>query len=189
MAEDSNSNQNPNEPVLTTPSSPGGNGAEGDASSVEVEALKKEVAELQNKYLYLAADFDNFRKQAAKERSDLRKYGSEFLIREILEVMDNLERAAQTEIKGADGNESVAAYKNGVLMIVEQLKKALNKFGVEAVKSEGMAFDPAQHEALSSEENPDFPPNTVSRVFKKAYKLYDKLIRPAQVVVNTIKQK
>lgn len=151
----------------------------------QIETLKKERDEAKTKLLYMAADLDNYRKQAIKERSDLLKFGSEPLVREMLTVLDNLERASQIDLKPGASEEMINAYKSGVDMIVEQFRGGLKKFGVEAVESTGVPFNPQEHEALSSEQNPDFPPNVVSRVFKKAYKLHGKLIRPAQVVVNT----
>jgi molecular chaperone GrpE len=145
--------------------------------------LTEQIEELKKEKLYLLADFDNFRKQAIKERSDLIKYGSEPIIREFLTILDNLERAASTELTP----ETMASYKSGVEMIVSQFKKVLERFGVEELEAQGQVFDPSVHEALSSEENPDHPENTITQVLKKAYKLRGKVIRPAQVVVNTSK--
>jgi molecular chaperone GrpE len=157
-------------------------GASGDSKASP--DLKNEIDELKRQNLYLLADFDNYRKQAIKERSDLAKYGNESIVREFLSVLDNLERAAATELKP----ETMETYKNGVQMIVAQFKKALEKFGVEEVNPEGQLFDPAMHEALSSSNEPDLPANTVTQVLSKAYKLKGKVIRPAQVVVNTPRQ-
>src|ERR1700677_497013 len=89
----------------------------------ELEALKAENAELKKEKLYLLADFDNFRKQAIKERSELVKYGSEGIIREFLTVLDNLERAALTPLT----SETMDSYKSGIEMIVSQFKKVLER--------------------------------------------------------------
>jgi molecular chaperone GrpE len=153
----------------------------------EVEALKAEITELKKEKLYLLADFDNFRKQAIKERSELVKYGSEPILREFLTVLDNLERSAHIDVSPTP--ETIESYKNGIEMIITQFKKALERFGVEEVESKGQTFDPLLHEAVSSEENPDLPPNSVTQVLSKAYKLKGKVIRPAQVVVNTSSKK
>jgi molecular chaperone GrpE len=161
--------------------SPNGHGATEAGDTGELATLKNENAELKKEKLYLLADFDNYRKQAIKERSDLMKYGSEPIIREFLTVLDNLERAASTEVTP----ETLASYKSGLDMIVTQFKKVLERFGVEEVDALGQPFDPNMHEALSSENNSDLPPNSVSQVLKKAYKLKGKIIRPAQVVVNS----
>ena len=152
-----------------------------DEGSPSTSNLESEIQELKKEKLYLLADFDNFRKQAIKERSDLMKYGSEPIIREFLTILDNLERAASTELTP----ETMASYKSGVEMIVSQFKKVLERFGVEEVNAQGETFDPSVHEALSSESNSELPDNTVSQVLKKAYKLRGKVIRPAQVIVNT----
>jgi molecular chaperone GrpE len=155
--------------------------SDGSPSEASENAQAQEIAELKKQNLYLMADFDNFRKQAIKERSDIVKYGNEPIIREFLGVLDNLERAALTPLSA----ESIETYKNGVELIVTQFKKSLERFGVEEVDPQGQEFDPSLHEALGSDSNPDFPPNTVTQVLKKAYKLKGKIIRPAQVLVNT----
>ena len=129
-----------------------------------------QIDELKKQHLYLLADFDNYRKQAIRERSDLIKYGNEPIVRELLGVLDNLERAAGTPVNA----ETLETYKSGVDMIVGQFKKTLERFGVEEVDPKGQAFDPSMHEALGADNNPDFPPNTVTQVLKKAYKLRGK---------------
>lgn len=138
--------------------------------------INAELEKLKNDYLYLAADFDNYRKNAIKERSELVKFGAERFIREFLGVVDNFERALES---GADPEK----FREGIQMIHSEVKTMLQRFGVQEVPAEGLAFDPAQHEALSSEPSQSIPPGFVSRVFKKAYKLHDRLLRPAQVVV------
>jgi molecular chaperone GrpE len=157
-----------------------GNG-DGEVPENDSEKLKAELEKAKNEYLYLRADFDNFRKNSIKERSELMKYGSERLVQEFLGVLDNFERALQMEVK--DGNWT--AFRDGVNLIAGEIKALLQRSGVEEVKSEGEAFDPAKHEALSSEPRTDMPAGHVARVFKKAYKMHDKLIRPAQVTVAT----
>lgn len=149
------------------------------AIPTEVELLQKEVEKYKNEFLYLRAEFDNYRRHAIKERSDLTKFGNERLLIDILSVMDNFERALQTKVT----SENVNVYVKGVEMTAQELRGVLNKFGITEVKSEGVAFDPMIHEALSSEETSEVEPGFVFRVFKKAFKLHDKLIRPAQVVV------
>jgi len=148
-------------------------------SDESLEKLKSELEKAKSEYMYLAADFDNYRKQAVKERSELMKYGAERLIRDFLGVFDNFERALETEIK----DQNIDSFRAGVKMIATEMKSMLQKFGVEEVKAEGEPFDPSKHEALSSEPRTDMPAGHVARVFKKAYKMHDKLIRPAQVTV------
>lgn len=150
----------------------------------EAEGLKLALEEEKKKYLYLRADFDNFRKQAIKERSDLIKFAGEPIIREMLNILDDLERAASSPLSA----ETLDKYKNGVELIVSTFKKSLEKLGVEAVDSKGQPFDPAIHEALSSVSDPTKESGSVVEVFRKPYKLHGKLVRPGQVVVNTAKK-
>ncbi len=155
--------------------------AESAPTKPEIEQLTGDLQKAKNDYLYLLAEFDNYRKNSIKERSDLSKYGSEKFIREFLGVFDDFERALEAEMN----SENIESFRKGVKMIAAELKSLLQRHGVEEVKAEGEAFDPNKHEALSSEPCDDIPPGHVVRVFKKAYKMYDKLIRPAQVTVAT----
>ncbi len=141
--------------------------------------LEAELAKAKNDILYLRADFDNYRKSVIKERSDLVKFGAERVFIELLEVLDNFERALQTELTP----ETIAVYKEGVELTRNEFKKSLEKFGVREIACEGVAFDPTLHEAISSEETSAMPAGHIARVFKTAYKLHDRVIRPAQVVV------
>ncbi len=146
-------------------------------SPEEIAKLQAEAAKAKNDYLYLLAEFDNYRKNAIKERSDLTKYGSERFVREFLNVFDNFERALDAE------GGSPESFREGVQMIAGEIRALLGNFGVEEVKAEGQPFDPSKHEALGSEPSTELAPGTVARVFKKAYKMHDKLIRPAQVII------
>lgn len=152
-----------------------------EASSKKLTDCKAEVEKYKNEYLYLLADFDNYKKQAIKERSQLIKFGSERLVVSLLEVMDNLERALQTEVN----SENLDSFVDGVKMTRSELSKILKNFGVEEVESEGVAFDPNVHEALSSHQTNDVPEGHIVSAYKKAYKLHDRVVRPAQVVVAT----
>lgn len=150
-------------------------------SSDEQKPLQEELTKAKNDYLYLLAEFDNYRKNAIKERSELIKYGSERFMRDFLAVFDNFERALETEVN----EQNLDSFREGVRMIAGEIRNLLQRHGVEEVKAEGLPFDPAVHEALSSEPRADMPPGRVVTVFKKAYKIHDKLIRPAQVTVST----
>jgi len=145
------------------------------------DSLKSELQKAKNDYLYLLADFDNYRKNAIKERSDLVKYGSERFIREFLGVFDNFERALDTPVTA----ENAANFREGVQMIANEIRSLLKNFSVEELPAQGLPFDPNQHEALSGEPREDVPVGHVAQVFRKAYKMHDKLIRPAQVTVAT----
>ena len=150
-------------------------------SDVDLTKLQDELAKSKKDYLYLLAEFDNYRKNAIKERSELSKYGSERFMRDFLGVFDNFELALEAQAK----QDNLEAFREGVQMIAGEIRSLLQRHGVEEVKAQGEMFDPAKHEALSSEPRADMPAGHVANVFKKAYKLHDKLIRPAQVTVST----
>ena len=145
----------------------------------QAQNFSAELEQAKNDYLYLKAEFDNFRKNAIKERSDLLKFGSERIIVELLEVIDNFDRALETEVTA----DNFKSFKEGVEMTAHELKAVLTNFGVTEIYPSGLPFDPMTHEALSSEATNDIEPGHVCRVFKKAYKLHDRVIRPAQVIV------
>lgn len=145
----------------------------------EIEALKAQVEKYKNDFLYLRAEFENYKRNAIKERSDLIKYGNERMWNDLLNVLDNFERALETKAT----SENLQTYAKGVEMTAQEFRQALQKNGVSEVPSQGQAFDPSLHEALSSEETDSVKPGHVSRVFRKAYKLHDRVIRPGQVVV------
>ena len=147
----------------------------------EAEKTQDEIQKWKNEYLYLRAEFDNYKKHALKERSDLLKFGGERIARDVLEVMDNFERALQTKITP----ETIQTFKTGVEMTAKELKEALTKNGIQEVLSEKQPFNPSYHEAISSEPTNETPEGHVTKVFKKPYKLHDKIIRMGQVVVAT----
>jgi molecular chaperone GrpE len=153
--------------------------SEASESGGKVEELQALVEKYKNDFLYLRADFDNYKKNALKERSDYLKYGSERLIVEMLNVLDNFERALETKTTA----ENYAHLVKGVEMTAQELRAVLQRFGVAEIQAKGLPFDPTIHEALSSEESKELPAGHVVRVFKKPYKLHDKVIRPGQVVV------
>lgn len=150
-----------------------------NAHLAQIEDLKLQVDKFKNEYLYMRAEFDNYKRNAIKERSDVLKYGSERVISEILNVVDNFERALEAKVTP----ENLSVFVKGVEMTSVELKNVLQKYGVSEVETQNKPFDPMMHEALSSEETTTIPEGHVFRVFKKAYKLHDKVIRPAQVVV------
>lgn len=151
------------------------------ATKTELELAQEEVAKWKNDFLYLKAEFENYKRHAIKERSDLLKFGAERVSRDILEVVDNFERALQTKLSP----ETLQTFKVGIEMTAKELKEVLSKHGVSEIPSEGQAFNPAHHEAISSEPTKAVPAGHVARVFKKPYKLHDKIIRMGQVIVAT----
>lgn len=158
--------------------------AEAEDTVVEIEvpsATEKNdsLEKTKNDLLYLGAEFENYKKHAIRERSELIKYGHERFVRDLLEIVDNFERALATDVSA----ENQATLREGIAMTHRELQSLLQRYGVQEINPIGQPFDPAAHEALTSEESDKADPGTISRVFKKAYKLHDRLIRPAQVVV------
>lgn len=145
----------------------------------EVEEYKAQAEKFKNEYLYLRAEFENYKKNAIKERSELSKYGSERIVVEVLNVIDNFERAQEAQVTP----ENLNNYVQGVKMTGAELKSLVQKFGVSEVAAIGLPFDPMVHEALGAEETNTVQEGYVFKVFKKAYKLHDRMIRPAQVIV------
>ena len=152
--------------------------ANADATS----ELQEQLAKAKNDYLYLMADFENYKKHMIKERSDYMKYGSERLIVELLDVLDNFNRALEMEVD-AGQNESFDSFRKGIELTASEFRSTLKKFGVEELKCQGEPFDPTFHEALGSEETDAVKPGHIANVFKNAYKLHDRIVRPAQVIV------
>lgn len=148
-------------------------------TSSEIQKLQDQAEKFKNDYLYLRAEFENYKRNAIKERSDLIKYGGERFIRDLLEVVDNFERALQTNINA----ENFSTFKKGVEMTAQELKTLLQRHSVAEIPAEGAPFDPSVHEALASEASEQVAAGHVLRVFKKPYKLHDKVIRPGQVVI------
>ena len=157
------------------------NGSANDASGSSQDAAQEEAAKWKNEFLYLKAEFENYKRHNIKERSDLLKFGAERVARDILEVVDNFERALQTKVTP----ETLQNFKVGVEMTAKELKEVLAKHGITEIPSEGQPFNPAYHEAISSEPTTAVPEGHVARIFKKPYKLHDKIIRMGQVVVAT----
>ncbi len=153
--------------------------ADGAENSSEIQKLQDLAEKYKNDFLYLRAEFENYKRNAIKERSDLTKYGGERFIRDLLEVVDNFERALQVNVNA----DNIATYKQGVEMTAQELKSLLAKHSVQEIPAEGAPFDPAIHEALSSEATDKVAAGHIARVFKKPYKLHDKVIRTGQVVV------
>lgn len=140
------------------------------------EKLSAENAELRDKYLRLMAEFDNFRKRSVKERQEIYPDATAHAVEAFLPLADNFERAAQAEC-------SDEKYKAGILMILDQLQNAFKKLGIEEICREGEPFDPSLENAVSQISDDKLPENTVAQVYQKGYRLGDKIIRPAMVVV------
>lgn len=153
-------------------------------SSEAIEQLKSRAAKADEHWerlLRTTADFDNFKKRAAREKQDAIKYAAESLIGKVIPVLDNFEMAlAAAQNSSADGLKSL---QDGVTMIQSQLKSVLTDSGLEEVDASGKPFDPNLHEAVSQQESADVPEGHVLQQLRKGYKLRERLLRPATVIV------
>ena len=132
--------------------------------------------------LRVTADFENYKKRMEKEMNEFRRFANESLIKEILPIMDNLERALKIEYE-KDGD-AFDGMKKGVEMTLKGLKDSLEKFGVVPMEALEKAFDPNYHQAVSQEESDKYPENIVTQELQKGYMLGDRLLRPPMVVVS-----
>ena len=143
----------------------------------EAEQLKTELDHVRDIYLRKLAEFDNFRKRVEREREDIRLAGVEEIVRELLPVLDNFERALQ------HAEDDSGAFQQGVEMIAKQLWDTLERRGVKEVNPAGQPFDPELHEAVQRVEDGQHAPGTVAWVMLKGYTMGDRLVRPAMVGV------
>ena len=145
----------------------------------ESEKLKQDFENLNNQYLRLAADFDNYRKRQAQEREALLKYGAEECMKKVIEVVDNFDRAL-TMVEKID---TVEKMKETFYVLNKQLSESLSKLGLEQIKSVGEVFDPNLHEAVMQTPTDEYPEDTIINELQKGYKLGEKVLRPAMVSV------
>ncbi len=144
-------------------------------------AKAEECQALNEKYLRLAAEFENYKRLAQRDQRDQIKFGNEQLLKELLPVVDNMERA----IKAARDNGGNPALVQGVDLTLKQLSGALTKFGVQAVETVGQLFDPSTHQAVSQVSSDSVPPDHVVDEFQKGYRLHDRILRAAMVSVSS----
>lgn len=145
----------------------------------EVNQLKDEKDELYQKLLRKQAEFENYKKRTQKEKEKDRKYKSEDVVTDILPVLDNFDRALQQEVTEAN-----KGFVDGVTMVYNQLKDALQKHGVNEIEAVGKPFDPNLHHAVMQVEDDTAESNSIVEVLQKGYILKDRVIRPAMVKVN-----
>ena len=150
-----------------------------------VEETKNEWQEkyeaLNNQYIRLAADFDNFRKRQEAERESLLKYGAENTVKKLIEVIDNFERG----MKAIETVEDCEKVKECYQLAYKNFTEVLNKIGLEVIPAEGQEFDPNLHEAVMQTPTDEKPENTIVAELQKGYKLGDKVLRASLVNVAT----
>ncbi len=142
-----------------------------------IEALQAELAAAGDKFLRLAAEYDNYRKRTAKEKEDLNALCKSSVIGDLLPVIDNLERAL------ADETDNLEEYRKGVRMIGDQFRAVMEKLHVESFGEAGDPFDPNLHNAVMHIEDENLGENVIASVFSKGYRMGERIIRPAMVQV------
>jgi molecular chaperone GrpE len=150
----------------------------------QIEDFKNRAAkadEFKDNWLRTAADLENYRKRAARERAEAIQFANAALIQKLLPVLDNFEMAQAATQNSQDQNAS--SLQSGVAMIQKQLKDALSESGLEEIDAAGKPFDPTLHEAISQQETADVPEGNVVQQVRKGYKLRERLLRPAAVIV------
>jgi len=162
-------------------------------SPEQIEDLKVRAAKADENWdrlLRTTADFENFKKRAAREKIESAQYASFSLLQKLLPVLDNFEMAlaaAQTATSArpasAVADDKLTSLQSGVIMIQQQLKSALTETGLEEIDATGKPFDPNVHEAISQQESAEAPEGSVLQQLRKGYKFKDRLLRPATVIV------
>ncbi|MGL4687832.1 MAG: nucleotide exchange factor GrpE [Fusobacteriaceae bacterium] len=147
--------------------------------NIDNEKLSAEIENLKNDYLRKNAEFQNFRKRQEKELEELRKFASEKVMIKLLDNVDNLERAITASLETKDFDSLI----KGVEMTLSQMKGIMQSEGVEVIESEDSIYDPHIHHAVMVEESEEHENDQIIQVFQKAYKMKDKIIRPAMVKV------
>jgi molecular chaperone GrpE len=153
-------------------------------AEITIESLQAELDAQKDKVLRLSAEFDNYKKRTARETDDFRKFANESLFKQILTVVDNLERAIESGDEKTDGK-----ILEGVKLTHKEMMKFFNTFNVTPVKAQGKPFDPSYHQAVTQQETDEQPPNTVVAELQKGYLLHERLIRPSMVVVSKALEK
>lgn len=149
--------------------------------TAELKAQAAKGKEHWEQLLRTTADFDNFKKRAARERQEATKYANEGLLQKLIPILDNFDAALAATATAKEG--SAQSLQTGVNMILTQFRSALTEAGLEEIDAAGRPFDPNFHEAVSQQESADVPEGQVLQQLRKGYKLRDRLLRPATVVV------
>jgi len=147
----------------------------------ELKAQAAKVKEAYDQLLRTRADFDNYRKRAARERQDAVKFANESLLQKLIPVLDNFDIAVAAAAEAKEG--AAQSLQTGVNMILSQLRNALTDAGLEEIDASGKPFDPNFHEAVSQQETEEVPEGQVVQQLRKGYRLRERLLRPASVIV------
>ncbi|HAB19541.1 MAG TPA: nucleotide exchange factor GrpE [Verrucomicrobiota bacterium] len=156
--------------------------AQAAGEETTVPDAEAQLAAAQDRLLRLAADFENFKKRAARDRDDARRVGAESVLGKLLPVLDNFDMAMAA---AAQSTTTLDTLRVGVNMIHGQLRGLLSDLGVKEIDPVGQPFDPSLHEAVSVQQSSEVPEGHVAQLTRKGYQLGDRLLRPASVVVAT----
>jgi molecular chaperone GrpE len=171
--------------------SPASNGAENAAADSSAELTPEALAELKTQaakakehwdaLVRTMADFDNFKKRAVRERQDAVKFANESLLQKLIPILDTFDMALTAATNAKEG--TAQSLQTGVSMILSQFRNTLTEAGLEEVDAAGKPFDPNFHEAVSQQETTEVPEGHVAQQLRKGYKLKERLLRPATVIV------
>jgi len=146
-----------------------------------LEAAKMELAQWRDRALRTQADLENFRKRSARDRTEAIKYGNSSLLEELLPIADNFEMG----LAAATADDTQSSIAQGMQMVHKQLNDFLSNNGLKEIETEGKAFDPNIHEALSQQSSDEVPEGTIIATIRKGYHLNDRLLRAANVIVSS----
>ncbi len=152
-----------------------------EASEEQINKLRADLEDASDRVLRAQAELDNYRKRARRELEDERRYAALPLLRDILPVLDNMQRAIDAAEKSPQGS----GLLDGIKLVAQNLLSVLAKHDCKKIEALGQPFDPAFHEAISQQPSAQHEPNTVTLVAQDGYTLHDRVVRPAQVIVST----
>jgi molecular chaperone GrpE len=150
----------------------------------KLESAENEAKENYDRFLRVSAEFENYKKRSARQIDEFRKFANESLLKDMLCVVDNLERAVDSSQNDGIKNHTIA---EGVTLTIDEISKIFKKYNVKPVLSLNEPFDPNFHQAVMQEETEDYPDNVVLKELQKGYLMHDRLLRPAMVIVSKSK--
>lgn len=154
------------------------------AGEPTVETLRADLEATRDRLLRAQAEFDNYQKRVLRERNDERRFAFFPLLRDLLPVRDNLQRAIDAAVKSG-GQADAASLLEGVKLVAQQFQTIFEQHGCQEIAAAGTEFDPHLHDALTTQPSADQPAGRVLSVFRAGYQLHDRVVRPAQVVVSS----
>lgn len=179
-AETDNSAENTEEKESADNASENGGDKQNELAD-KIAALTEENSQLKDQLLRKQADFENYRRRMVREKEDAIKFGKSGLLTDLVEVIDNFERAIKSSEEGKDYD----SFHSGIVMIEQQFTNMLEqKYGLSRFAEEGDEFDPQKHEAMTMQPSDEYDVQSVVTVFQKGYMLHDRVLRPAKVVVS-----